>query len=192
MERINLYRRKKQVLKFSSFFILLIALLAPVFAVRFTSEFYKKSVIDSLKSEHSYVIQKYGIELKTSNMKDQLENVINQNQILYTTSKKLQERIDLLETHMLNYSNNSAHIKELLNLWSKEQKDWMMLSQMNFDGQLLFTIYELYQPDTQPTIEKLAQKLIELGYKVDRILEYNTSMSFLPMQLAKITVQGRR
>lgn len=192
MEKINLYRRKKQVLKFSSFFILLIALLAPVFAVRFTSEFYKKSVIDSLRSEHSYVIQKYRIELKTSNMKDQLENVINQNQILYTTSKKLQERIDLLETHMLNYSNNSVHIKELLNLWSKEQKDWMMLSQMNFDGQLLFTIYELYQPDTQPTIEKLAQKLIELGYKVDKILEYNTSMSFLSMQLAKITVQGRR
>lgn len=192
MEKINLYRYKKQVLKLSSFFILLAALLAPVFAVRFTSEFYKKSVIDSLKAEHSYVLQKYKIELKVSGLKDQLQNTISQNQTLYTMSKRLQERIDLLETHMLNYSNSSAHIKEILNLWSKGQKDWMMLSQMNFDGQFLLTVYELYQPDTQPTIEKLAQKLIDLGYKVDKLVEYNTSMSFLSMQLTKITVQGRR
>lgn len=192
MEKINLYRYKRQILKLSSFLILLAALLAPVFAIRFTSEFYKKSVIDSLKSEHSYVVQKYKIELKTSTIRDQLENVINQNQVLYTMSKKLQERIDLLETHMLNYLSSSAHIKEVLNLWSKDSKNWMMLSQMNFDGQLLLTTYELYQPESRPTTEKIAQKMIELGYKVDKLVEYNTPMSFISMQLAKITIQGRR
>lgn len=192
MEKINLYRRKRQILKFSSFLVLLIALLAPVFAVRFTSEFYKKSVIDSLKSQHSYVLQKYKIELSVPEIKNQLNNVITQNQNLYTLSRKLQDRIDLLETHMVNYSNSSSHIKEVLNLWNKDQKDWMMLSQMVFDGQFLLTIYELYQPSLQPTAEKLSQKLIDLGYKVDRLVEYNTSMSFLSMQLMKITVQGRR
>ncbi len=192
MEKINLYRYKRQILKLSSFFILLAALLAPVFAIRFTSEFYKKSVIDSLKSEHSYVVQKYKIELKTSTMKDQLKNVIDQNQLLYAMSKKLQERIDLLETHILNYSSSNAHIKEVLNLWSKNPKNWMMLSQMNFDGQLFLTTYELYVPESQPTTEKIAQKMIELGYKVDKLVEYNTPMSFISMQLAKITIQGRR
>ncbi len=192
MEKINLYRRKRQILKFSSFLVLLIALLAPVFAVRFTSEFYKKSVIDSLKSQHSYVLQKYKIELSVPEIKNQLNNVITQNQNLYTLSRKLQDRIDLLETHMVKYSNSSSHIKEVLSLWNKDQKDWMMLSQMVFDGQFLLTIYELYQPSLQPTAEKLSQKLIDLGYKVDRLVEYNTSMSFLSMQLMKITVQGRR
>ncbi|MFN4190080.1 MAG: hypothetical protein ACK4E2_03675, partial [Pseudothermotoga sp.] len=112
--------------------------------------------------------------------------------VLYTMSKKLQERIDLLEIHMLNYSSSSAHIKEVLNLWSKDPKNWMMLSQMNFDGQLLLTTYELYQPESQPTTEKIAQKMIELGYKVDKLVEYNTPMSFISMQLTKITIQGRR
>lgn len=192
MERINLYRRKKQVLKLSSFLVLLAALISPVIAVRFTTEFYKKSMMSSLSSQHSYVLQKYQITLRTSQLKDQLNNIITRNQNLYTQSKRLQDRIDMLETHLTNYVNGSNHIKEILNLWGDTTNDWMMLSQISLDNQLILTFFELYTPEKEPKAERIFQKLTELGYKVSKIIDYDTSMSFLSMKLTKITFQGGR
>ncbi|MGJ8453806.1 hypothetical protein ACSFC1_00670 [Pseudothermotoga sp. U03pept] len=192
MERINLYRRKKQVLKLSSFLVLLAALISPVIAVRFTTEFYKQSVMNSLRSQHSYVLQKYQITLKTSQLKDQLNNIITRNQSLYTQSKRLQDRIDVLETHLTSYENGSNHIKELLNLWGNKSDDWMMLSQISLDNQLILTFFELYTPEKESRAERIFQKLAELGYKVSKIVDYDTSMSFLSMRLTKITLQGGR
>jgi len=192
LEKINLYKRKKQVLKLSSFLVLVAALISLVLAVRFTTEFYKQSVIASLRSQHSYVLQKYKIDLKTSGLKDQLNSIVLQNQNLNTLSRKLQDRIDQLEAHMVNYTNGSNHLKEVLKLWSKDKNDWMMLSQINFDGQFLVTFFELYQPESEPTAEKIVRKLVELGYKVNKLTEYDTSMSFLSMRLMKTIIQGGR
>ncbi|GAB4314012.1 MULTISPECIES: hypothetical protein [Pseudothermotoga] len=192
MEKINLYRHKKQILKLSSFLILLVSLILPVIAVRFTSEFYKQSALASLEAQHHQILSKYNLDLTVSSLEKQVDDIASENRSLFLLGRKLQNTINQIESHLIRYTNGTHPIKEVFNLWSKSSSNWMMLSELKFDGSMKLTIYELYQNGFSPAVDRISQKLIELGYTVSKSVEYDTSMDFLSKRLTKVTVEGRR
>ncbi len=192
MERINLYRYKKPILKFSSFLVLVIVLLAPVFATKFTTEFYKQAVLSALKAKYGVVLSKYGFDLTPSGLHKQYADIKRQNDLLYAESKRLQDRITLLENHLYDYSVTTVPIKILLNSWEKNDSNWLVLLKLSLDAKRFgLTFHELYFINGTPSYEKILNMLSSY-YKVSRIVEYETVIPFLNKKITKVTISGSR
>lgn len=191
MERINLFRYKRPVLKFSSFLILMLALLAPVLAMRFTLDFYKRSVIDSIYISHGRIAEKYRISRTTSltTIIATLDSINNQ---LVQTSKRLQAQIDVLENHIKNFNDRMQPLHRILETLQKTDQNWIVLKQLIFGDSVRIDLYELYDPAIIRTADRLEKALLELGYKVNKSEEYDVLMQFLGRRISSVSVEGRR
>lgn len=191
MERINLFRYKKPVLKFSSFLILTLSLIAPVLAMRFTLEFYKRSVINSIYLSHGRIVEKYKVSRATSltGVITMLDSINNQ---LVQISKRLQAQINDLENHIKSFNDRMQPLCNILGALQKTDQDWVVLRKLIFDDSVRIDLYELYNPDTVKTADRLEKTLLDLGYKVSKNEEYDVLMQFLSKRISGVSVEGRR
>ncbi|AEH50964.1 hypothetical protein [Pseudothermotoga thermarum] len=192
MERINLYRYKKPVLKLSSFLILVVALLAPVFAARFTVEFYKQTAVNALNSSHAVILSKYKLTIKLPALQDQYLEIKRLNDLLHVESKRLQDRISLFENHLYEYAVTNAALKTLLNNWKKDDENWLILTRLLMDQKnLVLNFHEIYLSNVNAVYNNLAE-LLSQYYRISKAVDYETTVPFLNKKLAKVTINGSR
>ncbi len=176
----------------TSFLLLVLALLAPVFAVRFTVDLYRQTTINTLKIQYSGVLAKYGFDLKLATLRTQSQRIKQQNDLLYSESKRLQERITVIENHLYDYSLMNAPLKVILNSWRKDDSNWMILQRLTIDGKTAnLTFHELYVSGIKPNYETILESLSKY-YRVSKLIEYETTMPFLSRIMAKVTIAGSR
>ncbi|HBT40242.1 MAG: hypothetical protein H5T93_05995 [Pseudothermotoga sp.] len=191
MERINLFRYKKPILKLSSFLTLTFALLLPVFAMRFTLEFYKRSVINSIYNNHVRIAEKYRISRSVS-LPSVLSTIDAINNQLVQTSKRLQTQIDHLESHIKAFNERMEPLGNILRTLQRNDSNWIVLKEFIYDDSVKVSLYELYDPGVIKTADRLEKVLINLGYKVTRSNEYDAQMTFLGKRISGVSMEGRR
>ncbi|AJC74606.1 hypothetical protein AJ81_00285 [Pseudothermotoga hypogea DSM 11164 = NBRC 106472] len=191
MERINLFRYKKPILKISSFLTLTLALLLPVFAMRFTLDFYKRSVIDSIYNNHVRIVEKYRISRSVSlpNVLSTIDAINNQ---LVQTSKRLQTQIDQLENHIKTFNERTEPLGNILRTLQRNDSNWIVLREFVYADSVKISLYELYDPSSVKTADQLEKVLIDLGYKVTKSNEYDAQMTFLGKRISSVSMEGRR
>lgn len=169
----------------------MLALLAPVLAMRFTLDFYKRSVIDSIYISHGRIAEKYRISRTTSltTIIATLDSINNQ---LVQTSKRLQAQIDVLENHIKNFNDRMQPLHRILETLQKTDQNWIVLKQLIFGDSVRIDLYELYDPAIIRTADRLEKALLELGYKVNKSEEYDVLMQFLGRRISSVSVEGRR
>ncbi len=191
MERINLFRYKKPILKLSSFLTLTFALLLPVLAMRFTLDFYKRSMIDSIYSSHGRIIEKYGIARSVS-LPSVLSTLEAINSQLVQTSKRLQTQIDYLENHIKTFNERMEPLGSILRNLQTNDRNWVVLREFVYTDSVKIVLYELYDPSTTKTSDQLEKVLINLGYKVTKSSEHDAPMAFLGKRISSVSMEGRR
>jgi len=191
LERINLFRYKKPILKISSFLTLTLALLLPVFAMRFTLDFYKRSLIDSIYNNHVRIVQKYRISRSVSlpNVLSTIDAINNQ---LVQTSKRLQTQIDQLESHIKTFNERTEPLGNILRTLQRNDSNWIVLREFVYADSVKISLYELYDPSSVKTADQLEKVLINLGYKVTKSNEYDAQMTFLGKRISSVSMEGRR
>lgn len=193
MVKTNLYRNKKPVLKWSSFLVLTIALLAPVFAVRFTIEFYKKSTVDILASKYTVVVQKYDISVKSTSLASEIERVKSLNNSMKIMAANLQRQINAYETHLKRLFESDSLLKTIFGVWVQNSEDWMVLSHLDVnDSKVSMTFFELYNPELETSGQMLEEKLTLIGYEIQKSIDYDVEMSFQNKNVTRITLEGER
>lgn len=193
MVKTNLYRNKKPVLKWSSFLVLTIALLAPVFAVRFTIEFYKKSTVDILASKYTVVVQKYDISVKSTSLASEIERVKSLNNSMKIMAANLQRQINAYETHLKRLFESDSLLKTIFGVWVQNSEDWMVLSHLDVnDSKVSMTFFELYNPKLETSGQMLEEKLTLIGYEIQKSIDYDVEMSFQNKNVTRITLEGER
>jgi len=191
--KTNLYRNKKPVLKWSSFLVLTIALLAPVFAVRFTIEFYKKSTVDILASKYTVVVQKYDISVKSTSLASEIERVKSLNNSMKIMAANLQRQINAYETHLKRLFESDSLLKTIFGVWVQNSEDWMVLSHLDVnDSKVSMTFFELYNPKLETSGQMLEEKLTLIGYEIQKSIDYDVEMSFQNKNVTRITLEGER
>ncbi|MEN3007947.1 hypothetical protein [Pseudothermotoga sp.] len=192
MERINLFRYKRPILKISSFIVFTAALLSPVLAMRFTLEFYKRSAINSIQLNHSKIVEKYKLNLVDTplpSLLSALDKISNQ---LVQTSKHLQNQIDYLESHIKNHNEKMEPLIKVLSSLQKSDQNWIVLRQFEYDDSVKVELYELYEPYVSRKADLLEKVLMELGYKVSKNVTYDASMRFLNKKISNVIIEGRK
>lgn len=192
MERINLFRYKKPILKVSSFIVFTVALLSPVLAMRFTLEFYKRSVINSIQLNHSTIVGKYRLNLTNTPLPSLLSTIDNINNQLVQTSKRLQAQIDHLEAHIKNYNEKMEPLARALTSLQKNDQNWLVLRRLEYGDSFKVELYELYEPNAFKKSDLLEKVLLESGYKVSKNVIYDTSMPFLNSRILNMIIEGRK
>ncbi len=192
MERINLFRYKKPILKVSSFIVFTVALLSPVLAMRFTLEFYKRSVINSIQLNHSTIVGKYRLNLTNTPLPSLLSTIDNINNQLVQTSKRLQAQIDHLEAHIKNYNEKMEPLARALTSLQKNDQNWLVLRRLEYGDSFKVELYELYEPNAFKKSDLLEKVLLESGYKVSKNVIYDTSMPFLNSRISNMIIEGRK
>lgn len=193
MVKTNLYRNKKPVLKWSSFLVLTIALLAPVFAVRFTMEFYKKSTMDILVSKYTGVVQKYDIAVKRADLASEVERVEGLNNSMKIMAVNLQKQINAYETHLKRLFDSDSLLKTIFSVWVQNSEDWMVLSHLDMrDSKVSMTFFELYNPELRSPGQTLEERLTLSGYRVQKSIDYDVEMSFQNKNVTRITLEGEK
>lgn len=191
MEKINLFRFKRPILKFSSFMTLTVALLLPVLAMRFTLDFYKRMAIETTYNTYSSVVEKYRINRRLS-----LNNVLTMlNQIndqLLQTSKRLQAQIDYLENYIKNYNDRMEPLLSLLKTLQKSDQNWIVLKEFIYDDSVRINLYELYDPSAARKLEQIEQVLMAFGYRVTKSNEYDATMQLLNKRISSVLMEGRK
>ena len=193
MVKTNLYRNKKPVLKWGSFLVLTIALLAPVFAVRFTMEFYKKSTMDILASKYVDVVQKYDISAKSADLASEIERIEGLNNSMKTMAANLQKQINAYETHLKRLFDSDSLLKTIFSVWVQNSEDWMVLSHLDMrDSKVSMTFFELYNPELRSSGQTLEERLTLSGYRVQKSIDYDVEMSFQNKNVTRITLEGEK
>lgn len=192
LERINLFRYKKPILKVSSFIVFTLALLSPVLAMRFTLEFYKRSVINSIQLDHNVIAGKYRLNLANTPIPSLLSTIDNINNQLVQTSKRLQAQIDYLEAHMKNYNEKMEPLVRALGSLQKNDQNWLVLRRFEYGDSFKVELYELYELDALKRADLLEKVLMESGYKVSKNVIYDTSMQFLNRRISNVVIEGRK
>lgn len=192
LERINLFRYKKPILKVSSFIVFTLALLSPVLAMRFTLEFYKRSVINSIQLNHNAIVGKYKLNLANTPIPSLLSRIDNINNQLAQTSKRLQAQIDYLEAHMKNYNEKMEPLVRALGSLQKNDQNWLVLRRFEYGDSFKVELYELYELDALKRADLLEKVLMESGYKVSKSVIYDTSMQFLNRRISNVIIEGRK
>jgi len=191
--KTNLYRNKKPVLKWGSFLVLTIALLAPVFAVRFTMEFYKKSTMDILASKYVDVVQKYDISAKSADLASEIERIEGLNNSMKTMAANLQKQINAYETHLKRLFDSDSLLKTIFSVWVQNSEDWMVLSHLDMrDSKVSMTFFELYNPELRSSGQTLEERLTLSGYRVQKSIDYDVEMSFQNKNVTRITLEGEK
>ena len=193
MVKTNLYRNKKPVLKWSSFLVLTIALLAPVFAVRFTIEFYKKSTMDVLASKYTGVVQKYDISVKSAGLASEIERIESLNNSMKIMAVNLQKQINAYETHLKGLFDSDSLLKTIFSVWVQNSENWMVLSHLDMsDSKVRMTFFELYNPELRSSEQMLEERLTLSGYRVQKSIDYDVEMSFQNKNVTRITLEGEK
>ncbi|RKX40478.1 MAG: hypothetical protein DRP33_06750 [Thermotogae bacterium] len=193
MVKTNLYRNKKPVLKWGSFLVLTIALLAPVFAMRFTMEFYKKSTMDVLASKYTGVVQKYDISVKSAGLASEIERIESLNNSMKIMAANLQKQINAYETHLKRLFDSDSLLKTIFSVWVQNSEDWMVLSHLDMrDSKVRMTFFELYNPELRSSGQTLEERLTLIGYRVQKSIDYDVEMSFQNKNVTRITLEGEK
>lgn len=192
MERINLFRYKKPILKVSSFIVFTVALLSPVVAMRFTLEFYKRSVINSIQLNHNVIAGKYKLNLANTPIPPLLSNIDNINNQLIQTSRRLQAQIDYLEAHIKNYNEKVEPLVRVLHSLQKNDQNWLVLRRFEYGDSFKIELYELYELNALKKADLLEKVLMESGYKVNKNVIYDTPMRFLNRRISNVIIEGRK
>jgi len=166
-------------------------LLLPVLAMRFTLEFYKRSMIDSIYSSHGRIIEKYRIT-RSVPLTSVLSTLDAINSQLVQTSKRLQTQIDYLESHIKSFNERMEPLGSILRNLQTNDRSWVVLREFVYGDSVKIVLYELYDPSMAKTSDQLEKVLINLGYKVTKSSEHDAPMAFLGKRISSVSMEGKR
>lgn len=170
MVKVNLYRRKKQKLKFSTVLFLTLILLLPIVAFRISFESIIRTNLEDLKVVYGAVLKENRLSLG-SDLGQAIEMVENRNNLLALNIRKLSSNIQIVEKDFSMKLESKNVLKSFDEFWQTySQRNKLYLKNISFNtlkNSYSFAYYELSNRNDFNSQQILSEFFENLGLYPD-------------------------